>query len=233
VDWNPEWKDIRTICEVTCQPTFHLKLQNQILNKAYVAMNQQDDRRFIVFLSFFSLTSFCITLCDRAGVIRSPTYNIYRDALYLLRILTGLMFSEEHVLGHDPTIRRGPDDTIVAILIAGVEYQVVKKLFSSSSLRGRATRCWHVKKDEEEYVIKDSWIHEGRKSNEADILRQISDVACVPTTLIAAEDLKHPGDPNVTGSTCLYRVGLNYDEARLHRRILMQPVGERVSQRRN
>src|ERR1700720_3882452 len=115
----------------------------------------------------------------------------------------------------------------MAILIAGVEYQVVKKLFSSSSLRGHATRCWHVKRDEEEYVIKDSWIHEGWKSNEADILRQISGVACIPT-LIAAEDLKHPGDPNINDSTCLYRAGLDYDEARLHQRILMQLVGERV-----
>jgi hypothetical protein len=223
----PEWKNIRTICEVTSQSTFHLKLRNQILNKAYVAMNEQDDRRFFIFLSFFNHTSFQITLCDRAGVIHSPAYNIYGDALYLLRILTGLMFAEEHVLGYDPTIRRGPDDTIVAISIDGAEYQVVKKLFSSSSLRGRATRCWHVKNDKEQFAIKDSWIHEGRRSNEADILRQISGVACVPI-LIAAEDLKHPGDPNITDSTRLYRAGFDFDEARLHRRILMQPVGESV-----
>jgi len=91
----------------------------------------------------------------------------------------------------------------MAISIDGVEYQVVKKLFSSSSLRGCATRCWHVKNDEEQFAIKDSWIHEGRKSNKADFLWQISGVACVPI-LIAAEDLKHPGDPNITDSTCLY-----------------------------
>ena len=103
-DWKPEWKDICAIGEVTCQQTFHLKLRNQILNKAYVAMNQQDDRHFIVFLSFFNHTSFCITLCDRTGVIHSPAYKIYGDALYLLRILTCLMFSAEHELGHDPTI---------------------------------------------------------------------------------------------------------------------------------
>lgn len=103
-NWAPEWKDIRTICEVTCQSTFHLKLRNQILNKAYVAMNEQDDRCFFIFLSFFNHTSFQITLCDQAGVIHSPAYNIYGDALYLLCILTGLMFAEEHVLGYDPTI---------------------------------------------------------------------------------------------------------------------------------
>jgi Fungal protein kinase len=224
-DWFPEWKHIRVIGEVTSQPTFHLNLRNQILNKAYIAMNQQDDRRFIIFLSFFNHTTFQITLCDRAGIIHSPAYDIYGDALCLLRVLTGLMFAEEHVLGHDPTIRRGPDDTIIAISIRGVEYQVVKKLFSSSSLRGRATRCWHVKNGEEEFAIKDSWIHDGRKTNEADILREISGIACVPT-LIASEDLKHPGDPNITDSTRLYRAGFDYDEVRLHRRILMQPVGE-------
>jgi hypothetical protein len=225
-DWVPEWKDIRAIGELTSQKSLTRKLRNQILNKAYVAMNKQDDRRFIIFLTFVD-TSFYLTLCDRAGVVYSSAYDIHGDALRLLRILTGLMCSEEHVLGHDPTIRRGPDDTVVAISIAGVEYEVIKKLFSSSSLRGRATRCWHVKKDEEEFVIKDGWIHEGRKSSEADILRQISGVACVPT-LIAAEDLKHPGDPNVTDSTCLYRAGVDYDEVRLHRRILMQPVGTSI-----
>jgi len=103
--WAPEWKDIRTIGEVTTQSTFHLRLHNQILNKAYVAMNEQDDRLFFIFLSFFNHTSFQITLCDRASVIHSPPYNIYGDALYLLRILTGLMFAKEHVIGYDPTIR--------------------------------------------------------------------------------------------------------------------------------
>jgi hypothetical protein len=96
-----------------------------------------------------------------------------------------------------------------------VEYQVVKKLFSSFLLWGCATRCWHVKNDEEEFVIKDSWIHDGWKTNKADILWEISDILCVPT-LIASEDLKHPGDPNITNSTCLYQAGFDYDKVRLH-----------------
>jgi len=52
-------------------------------------------------LSFFNHTSFQIIFVIEPVLIHSPAYNIYGDALYLLRILTGLMFAKEHVLGYD------------------------------------------------------------------------------------------------------------------------------------
>ncbi|KIM77878.1 hypothetical protein PILCRDRAFT_11564, partial [Piloderma croceum F 1598] len=93
--------------------------------------------------------------------------------------------------------------------------------------------CWHVEKDGQEYVIKDSWIHEGRTSSEIDVLKYIANIQGVPT-LIAGEDVTYPGvltdncNSTIIDSTKLCRVGLDYEEARLHRRILMQPVGESI-----
>jgi hypothetical protein len=160
---KPKWKNVAALCEITSQP-YTGRMQYTIKNKAYISMNEQHDRRYFICLSFFNEASLRIVLCDRAGIITTTTYNIHTDSLRLLRVLTALMFGDDYLVGYDPSMCRGPDDDIISIRVCGVEYRVIKKLFSSSSLRGRATRCWHVEKDGQEYVIKDSWIHEGRTS---------------------------------------------------------------------
>lgn len=226
---KPEWKIVSALGEITSKPSNSV-LESTIKNKAYITMNAQHDRRYFPCLSFFGGASFRLTLCDRAGIVVSNAYNIHTDALQLVRILTALVLGDSFLMGYDPTMRRGPGGDIISIMVDGDEYRVVKKLFSSTSLRGRATRCWHVERDGEQFVIKDSWIHEGRTSSEIDILVEIAAIDCVPT-FIKGEDLKYPrvatmdGNSTITDSTKLWRAGLDYTEARVHRRILMQPVG--------
>ena len=87
-------------------------------------------------------------------------------------------------------------------------------------------RCWNVEKDGQEYVIKDSWIHERCTLSKINILRHITNIQDVPT-LIAGEDVMYPrvliDNSNLTiiDFTKLCHVGFDYEEVRLHRRILM------------
>ena len=231
----PEWKHVRALGEVTTQNYLPQRIKSTVRSKAYVAMNEQHDRRFIIAISFFAESSFQLTLCDRAGIIHSPTYDIHKDPLYFLRVLTGLMFGDETVLGYDSSIRRNSDNEIETIIVNGAEYHVLRRLFSSTALRGRATRCWHVEREGKQYVIKDSWVHMGRTTSEIDILQDIHSVQFTPT-IVDGWDVAYPSreisgtGPRsaVVDSTRLHRVGLDYPEARVHRRIVMQPVGETI-----
>ncbi len=43
------------------------------------------------------------------------------------------------------------------IEVDGEWYDIVKVIHIEGVLRGRATICYHVQKDEEDYVVKDCW----------------------------------------------------------------------------
>jgi hypothetical protein len=136
------------------------------------------------------------------------------------------MFGDDELIGYDTTMRHGSDGEIVAITVGGIEYSVVEKIFSAETLRGRATQCWRVRRGEQEYVLKDSWIHNGRTTSEIDTLATLTDIEDIPK-LIAGEDVKLL-DGKVD-STNLRRTGITHDEERLHRRLVMGPVAEPLS----
>ena len=218
----PGWLQVRAICEITSQHRLPSRLPYTLVNKAFLIFTTQHDRRFIPLLSFHQ-NRFQFSLCDRAGIIHSPHYAIDNHALILLRILSAFMFGNELDIGYDPTMYRGTDDNIETIRVSGEVYTVVRKIFSAPTLRGRATQCWHVQKDGKDYAIKDGWISSGRTHSEVDILRQILGVEGVPA-LIAGEDVQLPNGS--TDSTTPFRAGTSYHEERVHRRLVMQPVGQ-------
>jgi hypothetical protein len=222
---EPTWPVVRALCEVTNQRAFHKTIKDTLYQKACIMFTKQLDRRFVPTLSFFG-TSFRFVTCDRSGVVHSITYDIENDRLILLRIIAGLLFGDDSVIGYDKTMRHGDNGEIIAIMVAGEEYSVVEKIFSSETLRGRATQCWRVRKDVKDYVLKDSWIHNGRTASEIETLKLIFDVEGVPK-LIAGEEVKLPNGK--VDSTNLRRHGITHDEERLHRRLVMEPVAEPLS----
>jgi hypothetical protein len=221
---EPEWRHVQAFAEVTSRKAYNDRLRKTIYTKVMISMNAQENRRFFPYLAFYDQSSsFQFGICDRSGVVRSPKYNANSDALVLLRILDGLMFDDSPIIGRDPTVVQTLDNISLTIQVDTKEYKVIRTLFSPASLRGRATQCWLVKRDGQEYVIKDSWVKERCLPGELDIMKDISGIPCVPT-FIAGEDLKQPGT-TTTDSTSLRRVGIHLEEPRLHRRIVMQPVG--------
>lgn len=166
-----------------------------------------------------------MTLCDRAGIVLSTVGDIEQDSYTLFRIIIALMFGDDELVGYDKSMQHGQHSEIVSIMAGGLEYTVKKKLFLSEVMRGRATQCWHVEREGEQYVIKDSWVQVGRASNEIDLLQEMDDVDGVPNLIWGGDVLLSDG---TVDSTAMNRVGLQYSEERVHRRLVMQPVAERI-----
>lgn len=192
--------------------------------KAFILFTAQDNRCFVPVLSFYS-HNFRLTLYDRSGVVHTKTYSLNTHQILLLHIIAGLMFGREEVIGYDVTMRTGADGQVIGIEVGGKEYAVIRRLFAAQTLRGRATKCWRVHLDSKYYVIKDSWIHTGRGSNELATLKVINNKGLEGTpTLIAGEDLKL--FDGTVDSTELHRPGQRYGKIRCHRQMVMTPVAE-------
>jgi len=226
-----KWHDVRALSEITSQESFHMAIKATVAQKSYIMFLTQCDRRFVTALSFHG-DRFRFCACDRAGVVHTSSFPIARSAGLvnptLLRIIIGLMFATNSTIGYDQMMTRGPDGQIVKIMVKGKEYKVIQKVFSSESLRGRATQCWHVRRvnedgNVEEYIIKDSWVHTGHTANEVEFLEKLRGVVGVPNC-VDSEDVTLPdGTVDSTATRCN---GCRYDEVRVNRRLVMQPVGE-------
>src|ERR1700722_8402975 len=220
-----QWRHVRGLCETTNEDSFHNRIRNTISNKSFIVFTTQYDRRFLPCLSFWN-SKFRLTICDRSGIVHSITYTINGNVLTLLRILIALMFGDDSLVGYDVSMCRGSGGKIESITVCGVKYEVVGIIFFSETLRGCGTQCWHVQKDGEGYVIKDSWIHRGRQHSELEILKEISGIQGVPR-FVCGEDIELPD--KTVDSTALIRMGQSSIDIRIHRRLVMQPVGEPIS----
>jgi hypothetical protein len=238
--WEASWQNVVSICEITSRASLHKAINETILNKSFVASVCQYNRRFIPMITLWGQQNrfFKLTLSDRSGVIHSVDYEIGTSPLVFLRLLAVFIFGDNSLLGFDATMQRDSNNEIKSIQCSGVKYDVVRIIFRSQTLRGRATQCWHVQKDGQKYVIKDSWCQKNRNFNEIDRLNDIREVKGVPT-LISGEDVQI--SPGIVDSTNLIRNGLIiFDptnskrqeivikEERVHRRIVMSPVAEPI-----
>ena len=223
-DNRPHWKSFHAYTEVTSQ-SIQWRLNETTWQKSFVMFDAQPTRRFIPNLTFNDKNAI-LFVCDRAGVVHSKPLPLSKSKKELLRLIAGFAFAQEYVLGYDETMK-GSGDAITAITINGEEFTVIKRVFRSSTMRGRATQCWHVRSaDGKEYIIKDSWIDTRRQLNEIDILREISDVVNVPT-LVTGWDVCLPnGKKDTTGIRWLKT---HTGEERVHRRLLIEEVGEPLS----
>ncbi|KIM73761.1 hypothetical protein PILCRDRAFT_14983, partial [Piloderma croceum F 1598] len=216
---KPAWPVVCAVGEVTAEAGFPSRIRNTIQQKSFLTFATQPARRFTVSLAF-SKDCFQFVTCDRAGVVTSTRVNIDDGALNLLQIVAGLMFGSDELIGYDKSMHRGPDGSIKSITVGKeAEYTVIEPIFSSETVRGRATRCWRVRRDGKQYVLKDSWCHRNWKS-EAIILEKLVDMEGVPH-LINSDDVMAHGQID---STAVHRVGLSYKEERVHRRLVVKPV---------
>lgn len=168
------------------------------------------------------------------------------------RIIHSFATADDDTLGFDPTLRidalhfpsRPFPSTIGTVEIDGIHYNIISVLWTSNGFIGRCTNAFHVRPkgvplhivngrlDEHDYVVKDSWLDEGLAGHEERIFHHISGVKGVPT-LVKAWTVQNAGDDD---STLRHRPS-RWDRqnlspeyvTRIHRRLLMTPVGSPLS----
>ena len=200
------WPTVCAVGEVTAEAGFPSRICNTIQQKAFLTFATQPDRCFTASLAF-SKDCFQLVTCDHTRLVNSVKENLNDGALTLLRIVAGLMFGSDELLGYDQSMYRGPDGSIKTITVGQHEYTVIETIFSLETVRGHATRCWRVRREWKDYVLNDSWCHHTWKS-EAVILRKLADVEGVPH-LIDLDDVKAHGQID---TTAVCQVGLLYKE---------------------
>ena len=228
------WLHIRSFAEVTQQKSYPSRFPGTINAKSYLQFILQFDRRFVPALSINGSGSYSLTLTDREGQIRYSGGSLVNKGLeparIFLKILAFLMFGNDSDIGLDPNfVRDLKSDTLTAVNVDGVHYELVRRIYILESLLGRGTKVWVVKHDGVEYVLKDSWIQADRVESEASHLRLMlghDTIKSKVPTFIGGGDVMIDG---VTDSTSIYRgSGLlgRLGNQRIHRRIVTTPIGE-------
>lgn len=232
------WVNIKAFGEVTSQDSFHRDLKDTIDAKTYILFLTQHDRNFVPALVFFR-DSFVLSVTDRQSQQFSRLLRLHDDRpddiLVFLRVLIGLMFSRDHVLGLDTTMRRNTTHGIKDIYVECRKYNVIKLLYSAQTLLGRATKVWQVEWAGKIYVLKDSWVIASRPL-ESDALKylNIKGITSIPR-IVAGGAVLHPqftepGRP-VPLRTSLFRFSTfsRNLEARERRRVVEGPHAEPLS----
>ncbi|KLO16812.1 hypothetical protein SCHPADRAFT_788511, partial [Schizopora paradoxa] len=181
---------------------------------------------------------------DRSGAISTQGFNIHSNPEIFIRIIVATLYLNSVQLGEDPTIKLNEDGKTGHLYFKGDKYIITEILYVEGVVRGRGTVCYRVHRDKEdpfqdneELIVKDSWVDTSRKDTEAKILRILNaaGVRGVPT-LIDDEVVQFDGVPD---STFRARASFFLDgkwaskedkeiEIREHRRILMKPFGRKL-----
>jgi len=205
-------------------------VRNGVTHKVYAIFASQPTRRFLLALSI-TQQEFCVHMFDRAGVMHSRAYSIHRSPHVLLCMLAVLTFGQPEHVGFNPTIiYSSPTSQISSnntIQVGSATYSIIRQIFFNYLICGRGMTCWHVCRNGEDFVIKDSWTHESQINREADILSKICGLKGVPQ-LVTAWTVQIEGSDDRTDARRAFTP--SSIRIHVHRRLLMQPVGLPLSE---
>ncbi|KAI6005577.1 hypothetical protein EDD15DRAFT_2191043 [Pisolithus albus] len=232
------WKDVISFMELT-SGTYSLSndirtVHNAVMCKAYTVFASQPGRRFLFALPIAG-QKFRAHMFDRSGVIHSCPYDIHRCPHVLLCMLAMLMLGDPKHIGYDLTLIYFPsipqqissrNTSPSTIQVASTMYNIVDQIFFSFLICGQTTSCWHVRLNNEHYVVKDSWTCVNRVSHEEDILRKIQDLKGV-LQLVAAWTVEIGGSDDRT-HLCRKSI-FPLDDVRIHCRLVMRLVATPLS----
>ena len=147
-----------------------------------------------------------INLLDHAGAVHSSPINMVEQPAVILRVLMGIVFATASTIGYDPSI--ADVDGAKVAYCKDQKYVIDSILFAHHMIHGRATICWHTCKDNEDYVIKDSWPNIKRTQSKSQFLCKAAEnnITGVPV-LVDDEDLKVDGTTDSTANQCVLSGG--------------------------
>jgi hypothetical protein len=150
------------------------------------------------------------------------------NGLLLLSVLAFLMFGSPGDIGLDPHFEINPlDGQVVAIKCENRRFEVVKRVHALRSLFGRGTQVWIVVHSGLKYILKDSWVREDHIHNEVATLRRIKGhkglEGHVPKLIYGGNVIINGVEDSIRryrSAHCIHRI---------HRRIIISPVGEPIT----
>ena len=231
-----QWKGIYAVTEVTSRPTWHTDLKYQINNKTYLILSDQHTRRFVPFFVMCSTMSYLV-VTDREGQVYVEIDHLQEGeyhALHLLRVIAGLMFATKEFLGFDRSIRNV--DGGLQISAGSTVYRVTSLVHAVRGVIGRSTRVfsgYDIKDPNKKLcIIKDGWIQEGRADAEKEHMEKLKGITGVPELIWGGTVELEVSDGNTLreDKTSWIRHGFSDGKKyRIHRRLVMGPVGENLS----
>ena len=215
------WRQVDCVAETSACVQVSTKIRKTTVTKAFCMFTEQPTRRYIINVWIVG-AKFCVAYFDRSGQV--ITVFPYTERRTFVRLIAGLMFGSDQLLGYDPTALR-QDGSVMALLVNGKQYQLKSILFMSQVLRGRGTVCWLATADDQQVIIKDTWADEDRQWEEAEFLEECQkNGICGVPLLIDREDVQVGGICDSTRSRRDPTVSLTDAEGRIHRRLVMAPV---------
>ncbi|KAG6823254.1 hypothetical protein H0H92_010853, partial [Tricholoma furcatifolium] len=238
------WGCLKAFAEVTNRAVNH-EVNNTILQKAYLIFQTQPARRFVYALGFYGPShsfEWTLTLVDRTGIVRTARHDAFKhNGITLLRVLFGLAFGSDELIGLDPTIKLDAMSGIPVAIDVTTDsgptrtFSVVRLIHNADSLMSRGTRVWIVSERNRFYALKDAWASEGTVS-EALHLKHLQKV--YENHLDAATKAKvehtfprlvlHQEWPEDDTGKRRFLLNGNFT-IREHRRIVTGPVGDPIT----
>jgi hypothetical protein len=226
------WRNIRAITEVTRSRTEIDRMVDTINDKTFIMFTTQFNRTFVPMISIFD-NNFRLTVTDRQGQLRSIVYKLSgphsNHAIHLIHLLATLCFGSPGTIGYDASVITNSKDETTAIICNDVTYKVLHCVYAVQSLVGRATHVFLVELNNQQYILKDSWIEKSRPYSESVHLKRIKGVQGVPV-LHQFWDVKISDSTFL--STWLIRLGNFgiFERSRIRRRIVSSSIGVPISQ---
>jgi hypothetical protein len=193
-----------------------------------------------------------IHLFDRSGVVTSCPVNIHNNIAKTCNIIHAFAHADSASLGFDPTLeiscpplRQPSPPSVGTVQIDDTTYIIIEILWKSNGFVGRCANVFHVRLegapprarnrdgelDKFDYIVKDCWVEEHLVDHEERILKRISGIAGTPS-LVEAWTVQYEGSDDTT----LRHRPSNWDlaltphyQTRVHRRLMMTPVGSPLS----
>jgi len=215
------WRQVDCVAETSACVQANIKTKKTIVTKAFCMFTEQPTRRYVINIWMVG-EKFCVAYFDRSGQVVA-TYPYHKRHTFV-RLIAGLMFGSDKLLGYDPTALR-QDGYVTDVFVNGKQYQIQCVLFTSHVLRGRGTVCWLAVADGQQFVIKDTWADKDRQWEEAGFLERCKEEGiCGVPLLIDREDVHVDGIADSTRIRRDSEISLEDAENRVHRRLVMTPV---------
>ncbi|KAJ6570173.1 hypothetical protein DFH09DRAFT_1313374 [Mycena vulgaris] len=199
---------------------------HRLIHDASDAFFNQDDRRFQVGFTIATRTV-RLVLIDHCGVVASEVFDVHERPDLLVRTIAGLMLSSRPTIGFDTTIttlKSGQRQ----IKVGQDVYDIVARLSISHDVRGKATVCWHARRNGTDFVVKDSWNDTACTFTEANMLEIAKDIPGV-TKLVALETVLIN---RTVDSTAALRSIIVADAdvlgVRAHSRMVLWPLAQKI-----